>query len=485
MRLTMTLSQTLSEYVCAGFSGIWLETTEPDEAQKEIFKLCSDRKWQGLTWDMAQGMPSNNGKGDPLAPLNELAKLVDSAHPEPVLLLLHNYHQFLKSPMVLQAAINAITQGKAHAHHLVVLSPLVQIPPELEKLFVILDHPLPTPNELHAIAEELTVDSKTEAYGPAVKAAPGLTRYQAEGAFALSLARHNSLQPDVIWELKAQILKNSGLLNLHRGKETLKDLGGMHALKIFCQRALDSNPAGPRPRGILLLGVPGTGKSAFAKALGNAVSRPTLLLDIGSLMGSLVGQTEANLRQALRIADAMSPCILFVDEIEKALSGVGSNGDSGVSTRVFGTLLTWLNDHTSDVFFIGTCNDISKLPPEFARAERFDGIFFLDLPDTQERRTIWRMYRDAYSRTDTEETVEDTGWTGAEIKACCRLAALLDTSLAEAAKNIVPVSKTAADKIDDLRQWAESRCLSASQPGVYRTKKPTIEPSKRRSIVRA
>src|SRR5208282_3762528 len=107
-------------------------------------------------------------------------------------------------------------------------------------------------------------------------------------------------------------------------------------------------------------GVSGTGKSAFAKALGNETGRPTLLLDIGALMGSLVGQSEANLRQALRIADAMSPCILFADELEKGLSGVGSSGDSGVSTRLFGNLLTWLADHDSDVFFTGTCNDISK-----------------------------------------------------------------------------------------------------------------------------
>ena len=118
-----------------------------------------------------------------------------------------------------------------------------------------------------------------------------------------------------------------------------------------------------------------------------------MLLDVGALMAGLVGQSESNLRLALRIADAMSPCILFCDEIEKALSGVGSNGDSGVSTRLFGSLLTWLADHESDVFFVGTCNDISKLPPEFSRAERFDGVFFLDLPNVAERNAIWTLYR--------------------------------------------------------------------------------------------
>ena len=147
-----------------------------------------------------------------------------------------------------------------------------------------------------------------------------------------------------------------------------------------------------RPRGVLLLGVPGTGNSAFAKALGNETGRPTLMLDIGALMGSLVGETERNVRQALRIADAMSPCILFVDELEKGLSGVGGNGDSGVSTRMFGTLLTWMADHTSDVFVIATANDVSKLPPELTRAERLDATFFLDLPAKPERQAIWAMY---------------------------------------------------------------------------------------------
>jgi SpoVK/Ycf46/Vps4 family AAA+-type ATPase len=155
------------------------------------------------------------------------------------------------------------------------------------------------------------------------------------------------------------MLKKSGLLQLHRGGERFADLGGLEALKDFCLRAMrrqGHRDPRRRRRGALLLGVPGTGKSQFCKALGNETGRPTLTLDIGSLMGSLVGQTEANIRQALKIADAMSPCVLMIDEIEKALSGVGNSGatDSGVSARLFGTFLTWLNDHRSDVFVICT-----------------------------------------------------------------------------------------------------------------------------------
>jgi SpoVK/Ycf46/Vps4 family AAA+-type ATPase len=220
-----------------------------------------------------------------------------------------------------------------------------------------------------------------------------------------------------------------------------------------------------------LLGVPGTGKSALAKALGNETSRPTLTLDVGSLMGGIVGDTERNIRQALRITDAMAPSILFLDEVEKGLSGVASSGqtDGGVSARLFGTFLTWLNDHASDVFVIATCNDISKLPPEFARAERFDGCFFLDLPHETERRAIWNLYLNHFELDAAQRLPNDIGWTGAEIRACCRLAALLDLPLVAAAENIVPVARTAAESVERLRNWASGRCLDASRAGIYRT----------------
>ncbi len=186
-------------------------------------------------------------------------------------------------------------------------------------------------------------------------------------------------------------------------------------------------------------------------------------------MGSLVGETESRTRQALCTIDALAPAVVLVDEIEKVLGGVASSGqtDSGVSARMFGSLLSWLNDHTSDIFFIGTCNDISKLPPEFSRSERFDGVFFLDLPDAVQRQAIWTIYLRQFSLDDGQPRPGDTDWTGAEIKACCRLAALLECSLLEAARNVVPIARIAAEAVSRLRTWAEDRCLSADQPGIY------------------
>jgi SpoVK/Ycf46/Vps4 family AAA+-type ATPase len=171
----------------------------------------------------------------------------------------------------------------------------------------------------------------------------------------------------------------------------------------------------------------------------------------------------------------------MIDEIEKAFSGVGGTGDSGVASRMFGTFLSWLNDHDSDVFVVCTSNDISKLPPEFSRSERFDGIFFLDLPSREEKDAIWKLYRQHYEIAPEQGQPDDSDWTGAEIKSCCRLAALLDLPLKQAGQNVVPVAVTSAESIARLRQWASGRCLSASHSGIYSA---ASESSARRRVSR-
>jgi hypothetical protein len=487
----MTLTDQLTDYVHAAFSGLWILTHEPDEAEREIIQHARKQHWNAAIWDIAQGLRvpqageashAETGAGDPLAALRALPGLAQRQGT--AVLLLHQFHRFLQNPEVMQTTFRQLVAGKQQRTFLVILAPVVQIPVELEKLFVVLEHRLPDREQLERIARELTSDSPEDLpHGVDLQrvldAAAGLTRYEAEGAFALSLTRNNSLQPQCIWELKAQALQKNSLLTLYRGEERFDALGGLSNLKDFCRRALRPGTA-VKPRGVLLLGPPGSGKSAIAKALGNETGRPTLLLDFGAVMASLVGQSEANLRQALRIADAMSPAVLFIDEVEKALSGVGSTGDSGVSTRLFGTLLTWLSDHVSDVFFVATSNDISRLPPEFTRAERLDGVFYLDLPSTAERDTIWQMYSAQFGIPEVQIRPDDTGWTGAEIRACCRLAALLEVTLTQAAHHVVPVSVTAAESVEKLHTWASGRCLNAAAPGIYRRDgEPAPRPARR------
>jgi SpoVK/Ycf46/Vps4 family AAA+-type ATPase len=198
------------------------------------------------------------------------------------------------------------------------------------------------------------------------------------------------------------------------------------------------------------------------------------------LYGSLVGATEQNVRQALRIIDAMAPCVAFIDEVEKALAGLGGSGDSGVASRLFGTLLSWLSDRESDVFVVCTSNDVSKLPPEFTRAERFDANFFLDLPTGDEKNVIWALYREQFGISQSQSRPDDSSWTGAEIRACCRLAALLDVTLTQAAHHVVPVAVTASEQVEKLRSWASGRCLNASAPGIFqRNGEEASRPSRR------
>lgn len=474
----MSLPERLSELVRACFTGIWIESHEHDDALAEISKLCKAEDWRLATWDIAGGLsltgsqsPVDAAAGDPLAAIRALASF--SGENQSTILVLANFHHFLKSPEVIQTLAKQLTSGKQNRTFVVILSPVVQIPTELEKQFVVIEHALPSRDELEAIARGVAQEEGDLPEGMELirllDATAGLTRYEAESAFSLSLVRHGRIKTETLWDMKSQMLKKSGLLSLHRGSETFGDLGGLDALKAFCKRALRPRPKNAQAiqsRGVLLLSPPGCGKSAFCKALGNETGRPTVILDIGSLLGSLVGQSEQNIRQALSVMDAMAPCVAFIDECEKALSGVSGQGDSGVSARLFGTFLAWLNDHESDVFVVATANDISRLPPEFSRSERFDGVFFVDLPDAKQREAIWRLYLAKYN-LEQQPLPPDEDFTGAEIKSCCRLAALLDVPLIAAAQNVVPVAKTSAESVAKLRTWASGRCLSADRPGIY------------------
>jgi hypothetical protein len=471
------LADRLRELVRAGFSGLWIESQESHEALTEIADLCRSQSWSLARWNIAEGLHCGSPMTEAADPLAALRAFGSSAPADGTrMLVLENFHRFLGSAEIVQALLAQVLTGRQRGSFVLILAPLVSLPPELEKLFVVLEHALPSREQLATIARDLATEAEELPQGSEFEAildaASGLTRYEAEGAMSLSLVRERRITAETLWDLKARALTKGGMLELHRGGNDFSQLGGLTAFKAFCKRALlrsARNDVRCRPRGVLCLGIPGTGKSAAAKALGRETGRPTLSLDVGALYGSLVGQTEQNVRRALAAADAMAPCIVFIDEIEKSLGGsTSSSGDSGVSSRLFGSLLTWLNDHESDVFLIATCNNIACLPPEFTRAERFDGLFFFDLPQRKEKNAIWDMYLSEFRLDAKQPRPGDEGWTGAEIKSCCRLAALLDLPLVQAAENVVPITTTAAESVDKLRDWANGRCLSADMPGIYR-----------------
>ena len=353
-----------------------------------ISQLCRQEAWRLATWNVADGLripgaDSDAGGSDPLVAIRALNSL---ATPEgTAVLVLQNFHRFLQSAEIVQALAQQVIAGKQNRTIIVVLSPVVSIPVELEKLFVVLEHELPGRDQLAEIAQGIATEEGELPEGPeqeaVLDAAVGLTRYEAESAFSLSLVREGRLTAATLWEQKAQMLKKSGLLRLYRGGETFADLGGLESLKQFCSHALrrsaDRHPEA-QPRGILLLSPPGCGKTSLAKALGNELNRPTIILDVGSLMAGLVGATEQNTRRALATIDAMGSSVVLIDEVEKALAGVQTGSqDSGVSARMFGSLLSWMADgRRSDSFLVLTSNDVCKLPPEFLRSERLDASLF-------------------------------------------------------------------------------------------------------------
>ncbi|EAQ80561.1 AAA family ATPase [Blastopirellula marina] len=485
----MLLNQHLGEYVRACFTGIWIESHEHQDALVAIAQLCREENWRMAAWNLESGLraPGNESQSSAGDPLGAIRAINTLATPDgTTLVVLQNFHRFIQSAEIVQALAHQVLAGKQNRTFVVILSPIVTIPVELEKLFVVLEHELPDREQLREIALGIATEEGEFPDGAGreivLDAAVGLTRYEAEGAFSLSLVREGRLTAATLWEQKAQMLKKSGLLELYRGGDNFSQLGGLNSLKAFTNRALlrpsRGNPL-KRPRGVMLLSPPGCGKSQFCKALGSEVGRPVLILDVGSLLGSLVGQSEERTRIALRTVDAMAPCILMIDEVEKAFSGINGSNDSGVASRMFGTFLSWLNDHESDVFVVCTANDVAKLPPEFSRSERFDGVFFVNLPDRKEKDTIWGIYRELFEIPADQDCPSDDQFTGAEIRACCRLAALLDVPLAQAAQYVVPVAVTSAESIEQLRKWASGRCLDANKPGLFQYSGNSPKPRRR------
>ncbi|MFH5806834.1 ATP-binding protein, partial [Alienimonas sp. DA493] len=428
------MTERLSELIAAAFPGVLAVTPEPEEVLHDLAGLCRERGWNLATWTADGG---EDGPADPLAAVQALPASGDGETPS--LLAMVHVHRYFQSPELLAAVRSALAAGKIRRTCLVLVQPSSDLPPELSRDFAVLDCPLPSRQELEAVARGVATEEGElpDPLTPVLDAAAGLTRSEAENAFALSLVRHGRLDPGPLWELKAKQLAAGGPLTLHRGGPGFNALGGMAALKAFCRTALRNGSTTAEAKGVLLLGPGGVGKSTFARALGAEVGRPTLTLDVGALMGGLVGATEENTRRALATIEAMAPVICFVDEIERVLAGTsGGAHDSGVSSRLLGTLLSWLADRPPGVFVVCTANDASRLPPELTRSGRFDATFFLDLPGEEQRRGIWETYRERYGIAAGESTPADAGWTGAEIESCCRLSALLGVPLAEAATHV-------------------------------------------------
>jgi ATP-dependent 26S proteasome regulatory subunit len=404
---------------------------------------------------------------------------------------------------------------------LILISPTPRIPPDLESLVTLVDFPLPTEAQIRAtldgmIARNSAAGALKVQLGPTgaerlAKAALGLTAFEAENAFARSMVDDGRLTDDdiaLVQEEKRQIVQKSGVLEVVRSTVSLDDIGGLENLKTWLRKRdgswLEEAAAYglPAPKGVLVTGVPGCGKSMTAKAMASAWSLPLVRLDIGRVFGGLVGASEQNMRTALRTAEAIAPCVMWIDEIEKGFaSGASGGGDSGTSARVFGTFLSWMQEKTSPVFVMATANTISLLPPEMMRKGRFDEIFFIDLPTDAERTVIFELHLKARLKAGpalgsldvSDELLASLvtateGFSGAEIEqvviAACFDAfnerrALTGDDLLHEIDKTVPLSVTQSEQIAALRAWADIRAVAASTPedrAGYSTPDPTAAP---------
>lgn len=486
--------------VRAKYPILYLVSWEERRVEDALRKMCASLDRTLYTWSITAGtkpnVPRTSGPKNPgQLPLELEALALIHEAPERSVFLLRDFHPYMKDSRVVRLLRDLALKLRDRTITIILLSPTLSLPTELEKDVNVVEFGLPSREQIESsldkVIDAVKGDGKIDVALSAedreliIKSAQGLTLDEIENVFARSFVEKRKFDVSVILEEKKQIVRKSGLLEYYPAENKLKDVGGMENLKEWLEerKASFTDKAKefgiPVPKGILILGVQGCGKSLLAKAVAAHWSLPMLKMDVGRIFGSLVGQSEDNMRRAVRIAESVAPCILWMDEIEKGFSGMSGSGvsDSGTTARVFATFLTWMQEKTKPVFLIATANDVSKLPPEMLRKGRFDDIFFVDLPDKQERKEIFSIHISKRKRDpakfDLEELAKVTkGYSGAEIEQIVSGALypafeanrdLTQDDLLEESKTIVPLSVMMREEIDELREWAQMRTRPASK----------------------
>lgn len=508
--------ENLENLLKARFPLIYIESYEEQRVLAEISAVVSDKDrlrtprkmmvWsstEGLATPGAQGSANSKSAADALAIAQEAT--------EPTVFIFKDLHNsFGDNGKPADQLVIRRLRDIAHSFKngsslltLIILAPVLKLPTDLDKEITILDFPLPSEEEILNVLENMVETNKadgriifelsTTGKEKLAKAALGLTLNEAENAFARAMVEDGKLSDsdvDTVLDEKRQTIKKSGILEFITVDIALEDVGGLQNLKRWLLKRegswLDEAKSYgiPAPKGILITGVPGCGKSLTAKAIGAAWELPLLRLDIGKIFAGLVGSSEQNMRTAIKTAEAIAPCILWIDEIEKGFAGSSGSGDSGTSSRVFGSFLTWMQEKTHSVFVIATANNIDKLPPEFLRKGRFDEIFFVDLPTKSERKIIWDLHLnkrlkspEVLGNVQINEALLDglseitEGYSGAEIEqavvaglfdAFSEKRSIVEEDLIKSVKNMVPLSITQSEAIETIREWANVRAVAAT-----------------------
>lgn len=483
---------------------LWLVSSEERRVEEHIKKVCDPLDLKVYRWSITEGIRDLQGNPreaikDPLAALNFMDDVKENC-----VLILRDFHPFFKDLTItrrmrdLYNSLPSSVPGKPmFKRHIIISSPVMNVPPELNNAVSIIDYPLPDYGEVAEVLDRLEamVARRKAGYVPltlderrvVVEATLGLTRTEAESVLARTMVEKGTFDVETILSEKEQIIRRGGILEYFHPREKFGDIGGLENLKTWLlKRRQAFSPRAeafglPRPKGILLLGVPGCGKSLTAKAVGALWKQPLLRLDVGRVFSSYVGSSEENMRAAIKMAESVAPSILWVDELEKGFSGTASSGstDGGTTSRVFGSFITWLQEKTSPVFVIATANSVKELPPELLRKGRFDEIFFVDLPTSQERFDVLSIHlkRRGYdpNRFDMDKlnSLSD-GFSGSELEQAI-ISALYDAfdegqgltpdHIKRAIQETVSLSKTMKEDINNMREWARVRARPASSAG--------------------
>jgi len=500
-------AEELEILIRARYPIIYVVSWEEERVEQYLSQIAQKRKKKVYLWSFTQGLVkqgtepqrskgSAGSTSDPLAALDAVLEQI-----EPAIFLFKDFHPFMEENRGNLAVIRRLRDVAFKLRDtyktICIVAPMLRMAPELSKDITVLELGLPSLNDFSRLLDRITEDVKDkpgvqihiddEGRERLLRAAQGLTLKEAENVFAKTLVRDGRLDGDdisVVLSEKKQIIRKSGLLEYYESHESISQVAGLEYLKewlakrglAFSDRAKEFGL--PAPKGVLLLGMQGCGKSLCAKAISNMWRLPLLRFDVGRMFGSLVGSSEENVRRAIHIAESVAPAVLWIDEIDKAFAGAtGSAGsDGGTASRVFGTLLTWLSEKTSAVFVVATANDVSLLPPELLRKGRLDEIFYVDLPRDAERREVFVIHlrkrgRDP-ARFDLPQLAKlSDGFSGAEIEEAIvsglfdAFAAKVDLDtdvLAAALGASVPLSKTMSEELTRLRGWAHGRARPAS-----------------------
>jgi SpoVK/Ycf46/Vps4 family AAA+-type ATPase len=455
-------------------------------------------------WDVVRGWEDNgNHKGSVMGALDRVRQ---ASSDEATLFVLRDLHATLKNAASEKSApvireIKTLTKELKHSRKTLILtSPLLEVPPELAEEITVIDVPLPDVREIAYLIFQSVVPDQLKITGLAreqlVKACQGLSRTKIQRVLAKALAAKQEVnESDIlgVLEEKKQAIRQTGILEFMATQSTLRSVGGLDNLKqwvrvrqdVFTEEARRYGI--PNPKGILLAGIQGTGKSLSAKTIAHEWRLPLLRLDTGRLFGGLVGESESRVRQMIQLAEAIAPCVLWIDEIDKAFGNItsGSDGDSGTSRRVFGSLITWMQEKTSPVFIVATANNVRILPAELLRKGRFDELFFLSLPSESERQDIFRVHLQRLRPSRLREfnlallAQHTPDFSGAEIEQVIidgmhrafgrgspgQRQDFTPEDIVQAIQETVPLAAIARDQITGLQQWAkEAGARNASAP---------------------